>query len=84
MSAGEMVFSSTKMTPTCRRSCSAQVLSSGGMVRRSVGHEGEPLCRCFAKARSVLLPEEDSVFPFRHTADGECAVMTCQTRRYAR
>src|SRR5579864_4599591 len=35
MSAGEIVFSSTKTTPPCRRPSSAQILSNGGIVLRS-------------------------------------------------
>src|SRR5215510_4517934 len=35
VSDGEMVFSSTKITPPCFRSSSAQTLSSGGIVLRS-------------------------------------------------
>ncbi|MGO9072913.1 MAG: hypothetical protein ACLQEI_01880, partial [Terriglobales bacterium] len=35
MHGGEIVFSSTKITPPCVRSSSAQVLSRGGIVLRS-------------------------------------------------
>src|SRR5437773_11805967 len=56
VSDGEMVFSSTKITPPCSRSSSAQAFSKGGIVLRS--KDDSPLAKSLAGI--VLRSKDDS------------------------
>ena len=66
VSDGEMVFSSTKTTPPCFRSSSAQALSNGGIVLRSYVTNVHPCMAACGRQAESCLSEEFSLFPFRH------------------
>ena len=65
MSAGEMVFSSTKITPPCFRPSSAHVLSSGGMVLRSKVTSVNRSVAASSKQAESSWPRK---LPFSHSA----------------
>src|SRR5271166_1911161 len=77
MSAGEMVFSSTKMTPPCLRPASAQVFSNSGMVRRS---EVTSVSRCREASSKQAESSWPRKSPFSHSTS-ECTTSDRLRRR---
>src|SRR5258708_30768935 len=67
MSAGEIVFSSTKITPPCDRSSSAQSFRNGGIVLPSYLTK---LKRCFAASNKQTESSLPRKFPLSHRAIG--------------
>ncbi len=65
VSAGEMVFSSTKITPPCFRSSSAQALSNGGIVLRSYVTSVNPCAAASCKQAESCCPKNS---PSSHSA----------------
>jgi len=62
ISAGEIVFSSTKITPPCFRSSSPQALSSGGIVLRSYVTSVNPCAAAYCKQAESGCPKNSPSF----------------------
>jgi hypothetical protein len=78
VSDGDMVFSSTKITPPCFRSSSAQALSNGGIVLRSqVTSVNRCTAACCRQAESCC-PKNS---PSSHSAKQETTSSRLRRRR---
>jgi hypothetical protein len=78
VSDGEMVFSSTKITPPCFRSSSPQALSNGGMVLRSYVTNVNPCAAACCKQAESCCPKNS---PCSHSAIQETTSRRLRRRR---